>query len=250
LYSLGITFYQLLAGHLPFQAGDDLEWVHCHIALTPPPLREAWPDCPLALGEVVMKLIAKAAEDRYQSAAGLLRDLIACEGMTPGESESFVPGRWDRSEQFHLPQALYGRRVQVAALLDAFEAVSEGATAMMLVKGHPGVGKTSLIAEIHKPIVRHRGYFISGKFDQYKRDIPYASLIQAFRELIGLLLTESEEALEAWRQRILGALGETAQVIVDLLPDVALIIGEQPPVPELDAAEADHRLTRALQDFV
>ena len=250
LYSLGITFYQLLAGHLPFDASDDLEWVHCHIALTPPPLWEAWPGCPRALGEVVMKLIAKAAEDRYQSADGLLRDLIACEGMIPSENEGFVPGLRDRSEQFHLPQALYGRRAQVAFLRDAFEAVSEGATAMMLVVGHPGVGKTSLIAEIHQPIVRHRGYFISGKFDQYKRDIPYASLIQAFRELVRLLLTESEEALGAWRQRILGALGENAQAIVDLLPEVALIIGDPPPAPVLDSAEADHRLNAVLQDFV
>ncbi|MCP5068246.1 MAG: AAA family ATPase, partial [bacterium] len=169
LYSLGVTFYQLLAGHLPFEASDDLEWVHCHIALTPSPLREVWPDCPRALGEVVMKLIAKTAEDRYQSADGLLRDLIACAEMTPGENESFVAGRRDRSEQFHLPQALYGRKDQVRALLDAFEAVSQGARATMTVTGHPGVGKTSLIAEIHKPIVRHRGYFISGKFDQYKR---------------------------------------------------------------------------------
>ena len=250
LYSLGITFYQLLAGRLPFDASDDLEWVHCHLALIPPPLREVWPDCPLPLGEVVMKLIAKAAESRYQSAGGLLRDLVACGGMAQGESAGFVPGRQDRSEQFDLPQALYGREAQVAALREAFESVSEGATAMMLVTGHPGVGKTSLIAEIHQPVVRHRGYFISGKFDQFKRDVPYASLIQAFRDLIRLLLTESEEALRAWRQRILGALGEKAQIIVDVLPDVALIIGEQPPVPELDSAEAERRLNRALQDFV
>ena len=250
LYSLGVTFYQLLAGHLPFDASDDLDWVHCHIALTPPPVREAWPDCPAALGDVVMKLLAKAAEDRYQSADGLLRDLIACEEMSPGEAEGFAPGRWDRSEQIHLPQTLYGRGAQIAFLGDAFEAVSQGSTAMMLVTGHPGVGKTSLIAEIHKPIVLHRGYFISGKFDQYKRDVPYASLIQAFRELIRLLLTESPEALQAWRQRILGVLGENAQVIIDVLPDVALIIGDQPPVPVLEPAQADHRLNAVFQDFV
>ena len=250
LYSLGVTFYQLLAGHLPFDAGDDLEWVHCHIALTPPPVQEAWPDCPTALGKVAMKLIAKAAEDRYQSADGLLRDLIACEGMSSGETEGFVPGRWDRSEHIYLPQTLYGRGAQVTFLREAFETVSQGATAIMLVTGHPGVGKTSLIAEIHQPIVRHRGYFISGKFDQNKRDIPYASLIQAFRELIRLLLTESEEALQAWRQRILDALGENAQVIIDVLPEVALIIGDQPPVPALEPAQADHRLNAVLQDFV
>ena len=129
-----------------------------------------------------MKLLAKAAEDRYQTADGLLRDLVACEAMSSGRNEGFVPGRWDHSNQFHLPQALYGRQAEVSALRNAFEAVSKGATAMMLVTGHPGVGKTSLIAEIHKPIVRHRGYFISGKFDQYRRHIPYASLIQAFRD--------------------------------------------------------------------
>ncbi len=250
LYSLGMVFYQMLAGRLPFDAKDDLEWVHSHIALTPPPLGEAWPACPRGLEKVVMKLIAKAAEDRYQSAEGLLRDLVVCKGMAPGGGSDFVPGRWDQSESFHLPQALYGRETQVAALAEAFEAVSNGATAMMLVVGHPGVGKTSLIAEIHKPIALHRGCFISGKFDQYKRDIPYASLIQAFRELVRLLLTESEDALQGWRQRILAALGENARVIVEVLPDIALIIGEQPPVPELDSAEADNRLNRVLQDFV
>ena len=202
-YSLGMIFYQLLAGQLPFEAKDDLEWVHCHIALTPLPLWEAWPDCPRALGKVVMKLIAKAAEDRYQSAEGLLRDLVACEELTPEENHDFVPGRSDRSDQFHLPQVLYGRQAQVAALHDAFDAASRGTTAMMLVTGHPGVGKTSLIAEIHQPIVRQRGYFISGKFDQYKRDIPYASLIQAFGDLVRLLLKESEETLRTWRRRIL-----------------------------------------------
>ena len=169
---------------------------------------------------------------------------------SPGENEGLDPGRWDRSEQIRLPQTLYGRRAQVALLYEAFEAVSRGATAMMLVTGHPGVGKTSLIAEIHEPIQRHRGYFISGKFDQYKRDIPYASLIEAFSELIRMLLTESEEALRTWRQRILDALGENGRVIIDVLPDVALIIGEQPPVPELEPAQADHRLNGVLQDFV
>ncbi|MEM7587924.1 MAG: AAA family ATPase, partial [Acidobacteriota bacterium] len=248
LYSLGIVLYQLLTGQLPFEAEDELEWVHCHIALTPPAVQQAWPDCPDALDQVVMKLLAKSAEARYQSAAGLLRDLVSCQEMTV--DDDFVPGRWDRSQTFQLPQALYGRDTQVATLREAFEAVSAGETAMMLVIGHPGIGKTSLIAEIHQPIVRHRGIFISGKFDQYQRDIPYASLIQAFGELVRLLLTESEDALQGWRQRILEALGEQAQVLIEVLPDIELIIGQQPPVPELDPAAADHRLNQVLQDFV
>ncbi|MEM7356187.1 MAG: serine/threonine-protein kinase PknK, partial [Acidobacteriota bacterium] len=250
LYSLGVTFFQLLAGRLPFDAKDDLEWIHCHIALPPRPLQKVCPDCPPALGSIVMKLLAKAAEDRYQSAEGLLHDLRACERMPADRQDAFVPGGSDPSEELHLPQALYGRQAQVDALRNAFLAVSEGETAMMLVVGPPGVGKTSLIAEIHPSITRLRGYFLSGKFDQYKRDIPYASLIQAFGKLVRLLLTESEDALESWRQRILDALGENAGVIVEVLPDIALIIGDPPPVAVLDSAEADHRLHRALQDFV
>ncbi len=250
LYSLGITLYQMLAGRLPFQAEDDLEWVHCHIAMTPLPLREAWPECPAALDRVIMKLMAKVAEERYQSANGLLRDLTACEGLGPDEDQDFVPGQWDRSERFHLPQALYGRQAEVETLRKAFESVHRGTTAMLLVTGHPGVGKTSLIAEIQEPIVRHRGFFISGKFDQFKRDIPYDSLIQAFRELVRLLLTEKEAVLQAWRRRILGALGENVQMIAEVIPDVSLIVGEQPPIPQLEPAEAERRLNRSLQAFV
>jgi predicted ATPase/signal transduction histidine kinase/CheY-like chemotaxis protein/HPt (histidine-containing phosphotransfer) domain-containing protein len=252
LYSLGVTLYELLAGRLPFAATSELEWLHCHIALPPLDLGEARPDCPRALVKVVMKLLAKAAEDRYQSAYGVLRDLGTCEAIGRDELEntSFVAGQRDHSDRFQLPQLLYGRQAQIDVLLGAFEAVSQGSTRMMLVSGYSGIGKTSLIAEIHKPIVQHRGYFVSGKFDQFKRDIPYASLIQAFRELMRMLLTESDEVLQGWRRRLVASLGADAQVVVDVLPDLTLIIGEQPPVQALDPAQAQIRFNRVFQDFV
>ncbi len=252
LYSLGITLFELFSGRLPFTATNELEWLHCHIAVPPMELGEARSDSPAALGAMMRKLLEKAAEHRYQSAPGVLRDLEACEAMGRDEADNraFVAGRRDHSDQFQLPQTLYGRERQIAALLESFDRVSEGATAMMLVTGRSGIGKTSLIAEVHKPIVEHRGYFISGKFDQLKREIPYASLIQAFRELIRLLLTESEESLQDWRRRLLASLGANAQVIVDVLPDLVLIIGEPPAVAALEAAEARNRFNRVFQDFV
>ena len=252
LYSLGITLYEVLAGRLPFTATSELEWLHCHIGLAPFDLKEACPDCPRAVTEIVMKLLAKAPEDRYQSATGFRLDLDACEAMGADEQKNraFVAGQQDHSDRFELPQKLYGRQAQIDTLLSAFDAVSQGATAMMLVTGYSGVGKTSLIAEVHKPIVKHRGYFISGKFDQFKRDIPYASLIQAFRGMIQMLLTESEEAIRSWRHRLLEALGPDARVILDVLPDLALIIGEVPGVQTLEGSEAQNRFNRVFQRFV
>ncbi len=252
LYSFGITLYEVLAGRLPFSATSELGWLHCHIGLAPFDLKDACPDCPRAVTKIVMKLLAKAPEDRYQSATGLRLDLEACQTMGTGEQENraFVAGQQDHSDRFELPQKLYGRQAQIDTLLRAFEAVSQGATAMMLIKGYSGVGKTSLIAEVHKPIVKHRGYFISGKFDQFKRDIPYASLIQAFRGLIRMLLTESEESIGKWRHRLLEALGPNARVILDVLPDLVLITGETPEVQALEGAEAQNRFNRVFQNFV
>ena len=250
LYGLGILFHRLLAGRLPFEARDDLEWIHCHLAVPPIPLGEHLPDAPAALEAVVARLLAKNAEERYQSAVGLVHDLATCAAPTGGAQGDWVLGQRDHPQDLRLPRALYGRAPQISALRAAFEAVCGGATTMVLVTGHPGVGKTSLIAEIREPIARRRGIFLAGKFDQFRRDIPYASLIQAFRGLIRQLLTESEEVLTRWRHRILRALGENAQVLVEVLPDLARVLGEQPAAPALDATEADHRLGRVLQDFV
>ena len=250
-YSLGVAFYEMLAGQLPFQATDPLELVHCHIAKTPVPLTEMG-KIPKAVSNIVMKLLAKTAEDRYQSAWGLKADLEEClrQLKAIGKIEEFPIGQLDLYSQFLIPQKLYGREKEVAILMAAFERVSLGATEMMLVSGYSGIGKSSLVNEIHKPIVRQRGYFISGKFDQFKRNIPYDSLIQAFQELVQQLLTESAEKLAVWKAKILEALGLNGQVIIDVIPEVERIVGSQPGVPELGATEAQNRFNRVFQQFI
>jgi predicted ATPase/signal transduction histidine kinase/FixJ family two-component response regulator/tRNA A-37 threonylcarbamoyl transferase component Bud32 len=251
-YSLGITFYEMLTGQLPFQVNDSLELVHCHIAKTPVPPKEINSKIPSVVSEIVMKLLAKTAEDRYQNALGLKADLEEClqQLQATGKIADFSIGQLDLYSQFLIPQKLYGREKEVAILMNAFERVSLGATEMMLVSGYSGIGKSCLVNEVHKPIVRQRGYFISGKFDQFKRNIPYASLIQAFQELIRQLLTESGEQIAIWQAKLLAALGNNAQVIIDVIPEVERIIGTQPEVSQLGPAESQNRFNRLFQQFI
>ncbi len=251
-YSLGVTFYELLAGSLPFESEDPLELIHCHIAKNPRKLRQINPEIPEAIEGLVLKLMAKAAEDRYRSAKGLIYDLETCwqQLQTTGEISNFTPGKRDRAGQLLIPQKLYGRAAEVAQLIETFDRVAEGTTEMILVSGYSGIGKTALVSEVHKPIVKSRGYFISGKFDQYKRNIPYASLIQAFSELIRQLLTESEYSIESWKEKLLQALGSNGQVICDVIPEVELIIGEQPEVSSLGPTESQNRFNRVFQQFM
>jgi serine/threonine protein kinase len=251
-YALGVTFYEMLTGQLPCQTTDSLELIHCHIAKTPIPPHELNPAIPLAVSDIVMKLLAKTAEDRYQSALGLKADLEVCLRMlqTSGEVASFQVGELDLFSQFSIPQKLYGREQEVGRLMDAFDRVSSGSTEMMLVSGYSGIGKSSLVNEIHKPIVRQRGYFISGKFDQFKRNIPYASIIQAFQELMRQLLTESDRQLGIWKSKLLKALGSNGQVIIDVIPEVERIIGSQPAVPQLGSSESQNRFNRVFQQFI
>ncbi len=204
-YSLGITFYEMLTGQLPFPTIDLLELVHCHIAKTPTPLQEINPSIPQAVCDIVMKLLAKTAEERYQSALGLKADLEEClrKLEATGKIENFTIGQLDLYSQFLIPQKLYGREAEVAILMNAFERVSFGAAELMLVSGYSGIGKSSLVNEIHKPIVSRQGYFISGKFDQLKRNIPYAALIQAFQDLMRQLLTESTDKIVIWQYLVL-----------------------------------------------
>lgn len=251
-YSLGVTFYQMLTGQLPFQATDALEIIHCHIAKTPVPPHLINSNIPEAVSNLVMKLLAKTAEDRYQSALGLKADLEICLEMlqTTGVISCFEVGEFDLFSQFSIPEKLYGRDQEVSLLMNTFHRVSAGKTEVMLVKGYSGIGKSSLVHEIRKPIVGARGYFISGKFDQFQRNIPYSAIISAFQSLVKQLLTESETQLLQWRTKLLAALGNNAQVIIDVVPDVELIVGEQPAALELAPTEAQNRFNLVFQNFI
>ncbi|MCT7983853.1 AAA family ATPase [Laspinema sp. A4] len=251
-YSLGITCYELLTGQLPFISNDPLELVHNHIAKTPIPPHQLTPQIPEAISQIIVKLLAKTGEDRYQSTQGLKYDLETSlfSLQTTGEIHDFIPGQADQARQLTIPQKLYGRETEIATLLTTFERVASGPTELILVSGYSGIGKTVLVAEVHKPIVRQRGYFIAGKFDQFKRNIPFASLIQAFQSLILQLLTERQAQILLWKERLLDALGSNGQIIIDVIPEVELIIGAQAPVPELGPTESQNRFSRVFKQFI
>lgn len=254
LYALGVTFYQMLTGRLPFEARDPLEWVHCHVALAPPPPAAAVPELPEVLSAIVLKLLAKMPEDRYQSARGLQHDLERCRSQhrALGRIEPFPLGERDVSGRAQLPpQKLYGRERESAALLSTWRRVVDtGVPEIVLVSGYSGSGKSALIHELCKQIVREPSLFLSGKFDQYRREIPYSTLVQAFQQAVRDLLAETEDRIAAFRRRLLDALGGNGRLIVDVIPQVELVIGPQPPVPELPPTEAQHRFRVALRRFI
>ncbi|MEG3861079.1 trifunctional serine/threonine-protein kinase/ATP-binding protein/sensor histidine kinase [Microcoleus sp. herbarium12] len=251
-YSLGVTFYELLAGELPFKSIDPMELVHCHIAKQPPSLHDIKPSIPQVLSEIVSKLMAKNAEDRYQSALGLKADLENClqQLNETGKIESFAIGKRDLCDRFIIPEKLYGRATEVATLLAAFDRVSTGSTEMMLVAGFSGIGKTAIINEVHKPIVKQRGYFIKGKYDQFKRNIPFSAFVQAFRDLMAQLLSESDAQLQTWKTQILEVVGDNGQFLIDVIPELERIIGTQPPATELSGSAAQNRFNLLMQKFV
>jgi PAS domain S-box-containing protein len=256
-YSLGVTFYQMLTGQLPFVSDDVLELVHCHIAKTAVSPQALNPDIPPLVSDIIMKLLAKNAEDRYQSAFGLKADLERCLAVLTGlhGSESlanfrFKLGQDDYSGQLHIPQKLYGRTAEIATLLAAFERVAAGSQELMLVAGYAGVGKSALVAEVHKPITAQRGYFISGKFDQYQQNTPYTAFTHAFNQLAEFLLTESEAALHQWRDTIITAVGRNGAVLTEVMPSLENVIGIQPVVPNLSGYEHRNRFNLTFQNFV
>jgi predicted ATPase/signal transduction histidine kinase len=292
LYSLGATFYEMLTGTVPFPTNDLIELVHSHLVKQPIPPHlvrrtnrrgevsspSEGENIPQVISDIVMKLLAKNAEDRYQSATGLKFDLELCllQLEKTGRISNFTIAQRDRGDRLLIPQKLYGREAEVETLLAAFERISDVEThkvqesvgahcvrplqnsaanpqskiEMILVSGYSGIGKTSVVNEVHKPIVKARGYFISGKFDQFKRNIPYSAFIDAFDLLIRQLLGESDSSLTNWREKLLEALEINAKIIIDLIPSVELIIGKQPELPELGATETEKRLLRVWQKFV
>ncbi|MGB0562601.1 MAG: ATP-binding protein, partial [Spirulinaceae cyanobacterium] len=252
LYSLGITFYQMLTGTLPFGNQDTLELIHAHLAKTPPAPHTINAAIPEPLSRIVLKLLEKNAENRYQTAFFLKQDLETCwrQWQAQGTINEFAIAAQNVSEQFQIPQKLYGREAEVQELLAAFEFAARGNAEFILISGYSGIGKSSLVHEVHKPIVRQKGFFVSGKFDQFKRDIPYASLIQALQELIRQLLTEDITVVNQWQDRLQNALGTNGQILVDVIPELELIVGEQPPVPHLGPAETQARFNAVFQRFI
>ncbi|MBD1855576.1 MULTISPECIES: AAA family ATPase [Leptolyngbya] len=251
-YALGVTLYQLLSGKLPFESEDPLELVHCHIAKVPLPVNQVNPAVPGMVAAIVGKLMAKNAEDRYQSAIGLKHDLEAClnQWKTSGEIAEFELGQRDVSDRFLIPEKLYGRESEVQTLLDAFDRVAAGRSELMLVAGFSGIGKTAVVNEVHKPIVRQRGYFIKGKFDQFNRNIPLSAFAQALRDLMRQLLSESDAELAAWKSKILAVVGENGQVLIDVMPELEQIIGQQPAAPALTGSAAQNRFNLLFQKFI
>jgi len=252
-YSLGVMFYELLTGQLPFVAHDLLEWIHCHVAEVPPPPTALRPELPRPVEDIVLKLMAKLAEDRYQSARGLSHDLERCqrEWQENGRITPFVLGEHDHSLRFELPQTLYGRDEEREQLLQEFADVRRtGTPHLSMVRGYSGVGKSALVNELHRPIVVARGRFISGKFDQFQRDVPYATFCHALESLVQQILGESPASLAQWQRRLRQAVGDNGRVIAQVIPSVELVIGAQPPVPELPSNEARNRFQRVFDDFL
>jgi PAS domain S-box-containing protein len=253
LYALGVTFYEMLTGQLPFTAADPMQWVHCHVARQAMPPDERVAGIPEPLSAIVMKLLAKTAEERYQTAAGVEADLRRClaEWESHGRIDPFLLGAHDVSDRLLIPEKLYGREREIKTLLASFDrVVANGTPELVLVSGYAGIGKSSVVNELHKALVPPRGLFASGKFDQYKRDIPYATLGQAFQSLVRSLLTQSEAELGRWRDSLLEALGPNGQLIVNLVPELELVIGKQPPVPDLPPQDMQNRFQMVFRRFL
>jgi len=252
LYSLGVTFYKILTGQLPFTSTDPLALIHGHLAEIPPSPHDLCPTIPLGVSHLILKLLAKRPEERYQTAQGLKHDLDYCaqQYQQQGTVASFILGQRDRASSLILSQKLYGRDQPVQTLLDHFHRICQGSTALVLLSGDPGIGKSFMVKEIYKPLVKTKGYFISGKFDQLKLDTPYAAIIEAFHHLIQQLLTETPAQLQYWQTRLEEALGNNGQVLIDLIPELELLIGEQPAVPPLSEFSAQNRFYQVVNQFM
>lgn len=251
-YALGITLYFILTGQLPFVGADPMEFIHYHITKIPPSPHDLKASIPTVLSDIIMKLVSKKAEDRYQSAYGLKVDLENCLNQleSKGQIDDFSIAAKDIHVKFIIPHKLYGREKEQEILLEAYESICKGNKALLLVTGHPGIGKSTLVQEIHRSIVKSRGYFITGKFDQFQREIPYHAFTQAFSQMAKQILTEDDQKLEEWENRFRDAIGQNGKIITDMIPEMELIIGSQPPLTNLSIQENQNRFELVLQNFI
>ncbi|MBN2739027.1 MAG: AAA family ATPase [Spirochaetales bacterium] len=252
LYSLGVTMYEIFTGQLPFTGRDDVEIVYNHLASLPLSPSEIIPDFPDMISRIILKLLSKNAEDRYQSSRGLKKDLEFCltELKSKGSIDEFELAKKDFTEIFQIPHTLYGRKNEIKILLDGFKKAADGYTEIILVSGYSGIGKSSLIHEVHKAILGKKGNFISGKFNHIEKNTPYYAIIKAFRDLLSQLLAEKQEILDVWKKQLLGALGPNAQIMIDIFPELEQIIGSHSPVVELNPMEAQNRFQMIFREFI
>jgi predicted ATPase/two-component sensor histidine kinase len=251
LYAVGTILYRMLCGRLPFNARDPHAWVHSHLARTPSPPADLV-SVPKLVSDLVMKLLAKAPEERYQTAAGLLFDLQRARAQwQAGQPLDFDLGERDTSPRLQIPDRLHGRADEIAQLVAAFDHVAaHGRCHLMLVSGPSGAGKSAVVGALQRHVLTAGGHVAAGKFDQYRREAPHATLAQACQALVRSLLTHDDAALDAWAGRLAEALGANADLIVQLVPDLQLVIGRQPPVPTLPPAESRARFHRVLRAFL
>ncbi|NJO17034.1 MAG: serine/threonine-protein kinase PknK [Thioploca sp.] len=251
LYSLGITFYELLTGQVPFDYSDPLELIHCHLAKIPIPLHQINAAIPPIIANIVIKLMAKTVEQRYQSAAGVKADLAKClqqlESLGTLDRFQFELASNDFSAQFEISQRFYGREPERQALLQTFERIAQGNRELLLIAGYPGVGKSALVHEMSQAIIKKRGHFLSGKFQQYQQNIPYSAISTAFNQFCHDLLSENFEHLTYWRQTLLSAVGNNGQILIEVIPALAAIIGKQPAVAQIKPIQTQNRFNLVFQ---
>ncbi|MCU0846471.1 MAG: trifunctional serine/threonine-protein kinase/ATP-binding protein/SpoIIE family protein phosphatase [Spirochaetes bacterium] len=252
IYSLGITFYEMLTGNVPFISKDPMELIHSHIARKPIPPGEINPAVTGQLNNIILKLLAKTAEERYQNSYGLMKDLIVCRDQLSktGSIGNFELASEDISLKFNIPQILVGRQKEIEILIEVFNRISEGNSEIVFVSGPPGVGKSALINELHKYVITKRAYFITGKYEQFRNEVPYSSLIQAFQQLSRHILSESKEQISKWKELLNVALGANGKIITDVIPEIEMIIGKQPPVLGLGPNETQNRFNFIFKKFI
>lgn len=251
-YSLGVTFYEMLTNQVPFQTMDSLDLIESHIKKKPLSVLAARRNIPKMLAAIIDKLLEKMPEDRYSSFIGIKSDILDCykQWVVKRNINEYSLGAKDIRDHLSISRNLYGREQEVKQLIDAFNRVSQSASEIIFIAGYSGIGKTSIVKEVYKPIVEHRGYFIQGKFDQLRRNMPYSAIVTAFQNLVKQVLSESAEKLDALKNQLINSLGTIGQVVIDVIPEVELIIGKQPPVHPLNPADAQIRFNLVFQNFV